>query len=91
MYIRTLESFKGENCVQVFLHYNDASGTNATRNTYDSRPFLGLPTDFGSYNERKSIVQYTLLYNQGKIFESKKKKIEELFNIFPDKKIENQI
>ena len=40
------EAFKGENCVQVFLHYNDASGTNATRNTYDSRPFLGLPTDF---------------------------------------------
>ena len=40
------EAFKGENCVQVFLHYNDASGPNSTDNIYDKRPFLGLPGDF---------------------------------------------
>ena len=40
------DAFKGENCVQVFLHYNDASGPNSTDNIYDKRPFLGLPGDF---------------------------------------------
>jgi len=37
------ETFEGENCGQVFLHYNDASGENAQENKYDRRPFLGLP------------------------------------------------
>ena len=37
------EAFEGENCCQVFLHYNDASGENAEENKYDRRPFLGLP------------------------------------------------
>ena len=42
------EAFEGENCGQVFLHYNDASGENAEKNKYDTRPFLGLPTWFKS-------------------------------------------
>ena len=42
------EAFEGENCGQVFLHYNDASGENAEENRYDTRPFLGLPTWFKS-------------------------------------------
>ena len=42
------EVFKGENCGQVFLHYNDASGENAEENRYDTRPFLGLPSWFKS-------------------------------------------
>lgn len=40
------DAFMGENCVQVFLHYNDASGPNSTDNIYDGREFLGLPSDF---------------------------------------------
>ena len=43
------DAFEGENCVQVFLHYNDASGTNSTDNIYDKRPFLGLPNDFREF------------------------------------------
>jgi len=42
------EEFTGENCGQVFLHYNDASGENAEENRYDTRPFLGLPSWFKS-------------------------------------------
>ena len=42
------EAFEGENCGQVFLHYNDASGENAKENAYDRRPFLGLPNWFKS-------------------------------------------
>jgi len=42
------EAFEGENCGQVFLHYNDASGENAEENRYDTRPFLGLPAWFKS-------------------------------------------
>ena len=42
------KAFEGENCGQVFLHYNDASGENAEENKYDRRPFLGLPNWFKS-------------------------------------------
>ena len=42
------EVFEGENCGQVFLHYNDASSENAQKNKYDRRPFLGLPGWFKS-------------------------------------------
>ena len=38
-------------------------------------------------NQLFSIPYYTI---KVKNFESKKKKLEELFNIFPDKKLENQ-
>lgn len=43
------ESFEGENCAQVFLHYNNVVTKNAEKNLYDSRPFLGLP----SYYKKK--------------------------------------
>ena len=42
------EAFEGENCGQVFLHYNDASDPKAEENRYDRRPFLGLPSWFKS-------------------------------------------
>ena len=38
------EPFKGKDCGQVFLHYNDASGKNAKINKFDSRPMIGLPS-----------------------------------------------
>ena len=40
------EPFKGKDCGQVFLHYNDASGENAESNKYDGRPMIGLPAYF---------------------------------------------
>jgi len=40
------EPFEGENCGQVFLHYNDANCKNAQANTFDRRPMLGLPAFF---------------------------------------------
>ena len=42
------EEFTGENCGQVFLHYNDASDPKAEENKYDTRPFLGLTGWFKS-------------------------------------------
>ena len=39
-------SFEGENCGQVFVHYNDASDEKAEQNKYDGRPCLGLPAWF---------------------------------------------
>ena len=43
------EAFEGDNCGQVFLHYNDASDEKAEQNKYDGRPFLGLPIWYRSY------------------------------------------
>jgi len=40
------EPFEGENCGQVFLHYNDASSKDARINKFDKRPMLGLPDWF---------------------------------------------
>jgi len=40
------EPFEGENCGQVFLHYNDASGKDAQQNKFDGRPIIGLPSNF---------------------------------------------
>ena len=40
------EPFEGENCGQVFLHYNNAFNEKAEENKYDGRPFLGLPAWF---------------------------------------------
>jgi hypothetical protein len=37
------EKFKGEECVQVFLHYNDCRTPGAKDNMFDRRPHLGLP------------------------------------------------
>ena len=38
------ETFQGEVHGQVFLHYNDAKGQYGSKNLYDNRPFLGLPS-----------------------------------------------
>ena len=40
------EPFEGENCAQVFLHYNDINGEFGKKNKFDGRPFLGLPDVF---------------------------------------------
>ena len=40
------EQFTGEQCVQVFLHYNDSSKKISENNIYDGRPHLGLPAYF---------------------------------------------
>jgi len=40
------EPFKGKDCGQVFLHYNDASSKDAEQNKFDGRPFIGLPSYF---------------------------------------------
>ena len=40
------EAFQGEDCIQVFLHYNKAGSKKAKENEFDRRPHLGLPTWF---------------------------------------------
>ena len=45
------EPFEGDNCGQVFLHYNNVNGEFAEQNKYDGRPFLGLPAWFNSHNQ----------------------------------------
>ena len=37
------EEFKGNVCVQVFLHYNHVNGQFAEKNKFDKRPMLGIP------------------------------------------------
>jgi len=37
------EKFKGKECVQVFLHYNNSKTPGAKDNIYDRRPHIGLP------------------------------------------------
>ena len=39
-------AFEGQNCCQVFLHYNNTEGDFEQKNIYDNRPFLGLPSYF---------------------------------------------
>ena len=39
-------SFNGENCGQVFLHYNKDGSKISEENKFDKRPFLGLPSAF---------------------------------------------
>ena len=38
------ESFQGEVCGQVFLHYNHTNGPFAEKNKFDKRPMLGIPS-----------------------------------------------
>jgi len=40
------EKFKGKECVQVFLHYNNRKTPGAKDNMFDKRPHLGLPNWF---------------------------------------------
>ena len=40
------EEFQGNDCCQVFLHYNDQKSKNANQNIYDRRKHLGLPAWF---------------------------------------------
>tara|TARA_Y100000289_G_C3898609_1_gene137954 strand:+ start:144 stop:830 length:687 start_codon:yes stop_codon:yes gene_type:complete len=43
------EVFLGDNCAQVFLHYNDVKSEGADKNIYDGRPHLGLPAYFKGF------------------------------------------
>ena len=36
------EPFEGDNCAQVFLHYNNVDGPFGTQNQFDKRPMLGV-------------------------------------------------
>tara|TARA_R110002020_G_scaffold393914_1_gene604000 strand:- start:12 stop:647 length:636 start_codon:yes stop_codon:yes gene_type:complete len=47
------EEFRGKDCGQVFLHYNDASKKTAAKNKFDGRPFLGLPAWFKGFTVPK--------------------------------------
>ena len=38
--------FKGKECIQVFLHYNDKKTPGSHANLFDRRPHLGLPSWF---------------------------------------------
>ena len=38
------EEFTGDNCAQVFLHYNNKKSKDADKNMYDTRKHLGLPS-----------------------------------------------
>jgi hypothetical protein len=40
------EKFKGKECVQVFLHYNNRKTPGSKDNMFDRRPHLGLPAWF---------------------------------------------
>ena len=40
------EKFKGTDCAQVFLHYNDIKTPGSKENMFDKRPHLGLPSFF---------------------------------------------
>ena len=40
------ETFEGNMCAQVFLHYNHLNGPFGKQNIYDKRPLLGLPQIF---------------------------------------------
>ena len=40
------ETFLGEDCAQVFLHFNNQESPGAEQNIFDGRPHLGLPGYF---------------------------------------------
>jgi hypothetical protein len=47
------EKFKGNMCVQVFLHYNNQKTKGSLKNMFDQRPHLGLPSWFkGRINKK---------------------------------------
>ena len=46
------EEFKGEDCAQVFLHYNNVKSKfgEPDKNIFDTRPHLGLPVWYKNYD-----------------------------------------
>lgn len=40
------EPFNGENCAQVFLHYNNSKTKGSEENKYDKRPYIGIPREY---------------------------------------------
>ena len=40
------DKFKGKECIQAFLHYNNRKTPGAQENIFDKRPHLGLPSWF---------------------------------------------
>ena len=43
------EKFKGDECIQVFLHYNNSRTPGSKKNMFDQRPHLGLPDWFKGF------------------------------------------
>ena len=43
------EKFKGDECIQVFLHYNNSRTPGSKKNMFDERPHLGLPDWFKGF------------------------------------------
>jgi hypothetical protein len=43
------DAFEGEDCVQVFLHYNNEATKGSSDNIFDGRPHLGLPSWFKGF------------------------------------------
>jgi len=43
------EPFKGKDCAQVFLHYSNLDTSGSKENIFDTRPHLGLPSDFKNF------------------------------------------
>jgi hypothetical protein len=39
------EAFEGNDCAQVFLHYNNQATEGASKNLFDKRPHLGVPAE----------------------------------------------
>ena len=48
------EEFRGKDCAQVFLHYNQKGSKVGKENQFDKRPFLGLPGWYKSFKLPKS-------------------------------------
>ena len=47
------EEFKGKECVQAFLHYNDIKTKGSDKNVFDNRPHIGLPSWFKGRVDKK--------------------------------------
>ena len=45
------EEFQGNDCGQVFLHYNKSSSKTAKENYLDKRPLLGVPAWFKGFKQ----------------------------------------
>ena len=43
------EKFKGDECIQVLLHYNNSRTPGSKKNMFDERPHLGLPDWFKGF------------------------------------------